>query len=190
VGARLDTREYAPSIRLALESSDLSLAIQLHRELFPPRPAAMMHETDESDLRAYLETPLPIFSFCAGQQLHELRMRMAMAVLLRIRSDCALNPDPSFPWPYAMSPKAAAQNFFNATAVHRNVSTWLKSGFVLTAKILNSNDGPCAVCKAAAREYAVRQLPQLPLHDCENINTVGCRCSIAAMNIAGLSKVW
>ena len=186
----MDTKRDAESIRRALESSDLHLAIQLHRELFPSQPAGMMHETDEGDLREYLEAPLPIFYFCTTEELRELRLRMATAVLVRMRIDYALSPDPSFPWPYAMSPKAAAQNFFMSTAIHRNISAWLKSGLVLTAKILNSSDDPCAVCKAAAREYAVRQLPQLPLHNCENINSVGCRCSIVAANIAGLSKVW
>jgi hypothetical protein len=150
----------------------------------------MMHETDEGDLREYFETPLPIFYFCTKEELRELRLRMATAVLVRIRIDYALSPDPSFPWPYAMSPKAAAQNFFKSTAIHRNISAWLRSGLVKTVKILNSNDGPCSVCKAAAHEYAVGQLPQLPLHNCENINTVGCRCSVVATNIAGLSEGW
>lgn len=177
-------------IRRALESGDLRLAIRMHRELFPPRPAAFMHDTDEGDLREYLETPLPVFSFLSAAELRELRLRMALAVLTQTKIDYALDPGPGFPWPYAMSPKAAAQNFFKSTAIYRNVSGWLKSGLVQTVKILNSADGPCSECKAAAIEYAIRELPRLPLHNCQNLNTVGCRCSVVASKITGLSQKW
>lgn len=99
-------------------------------------------------------------------------------------------PDAAFPWSYPMSPRAVAQNFFKATANYRNVSGWIKSGFVGGAKILNSTDGPCQACSDAAREYALNELPSLPLHNCENINTVGCRCSVVATRIGGLSRKW
>ena len=180
----------ARAIRSALESGDLPLAIRLHRELFPLERLGMIHETDEGDLHDYLETPLPIFYFCTKEELRELRLRMATAVLLGMRIEDALDPDPGFPWPYAMSPRAAGQNFIKSTAIYRNVSGWLKSGLVQTVKIMNSGDGPCAACKAAAHEYAIHDLPQLPIHNCENINSVGCRCSVGAVKILGLSQKW
>jgi hypothetical protein len=156
--------------------------------LFPLDTKPFIHETDERDLREYLETPLPVFSFCTSAELREVRIRMALAVSLGIYVDHALHPDPSFPWPYPMSPKATEQNFFQSTAIHRNVSQWLKSGQVQAAKILNSADGPCAPCKEAAREYDIHDLPQRPIHNCENLNLVGCRCGAVATKINGLSQ--
>lgn len=181
------TPEDVLAIRRAIQSGDLRRAIQLHRAIFPPSQMAYMHNTDEGDLQECLQTPLPIFSFCADRDLHELRLRMATAICLCIRSEHALAPDAAFPWTYPMSPKAAAQNFFQSIAIHRNVSQWLKGGNVETARISNSADGPCSVCRAVAQEYTVRELPQLPLHNCENINTVGCRCVVIAKKIKGLS---
>jgi hypothetical protein len=181
---------HALDIRHAIESGDLTRAIQIQRLLFPPDPRPLMHETDEGDLREYLETPLPVFCFCSDSDLRELRVRMAVAICLRTRVERALEPDPSFPWPYRMSPKAAAQNFAKTVAIHRNVSGWLKSGLVQAAKILSSADGPCSACETAAREYAIHDLPQLPLHNCGNLNTVGCRCSVVATKILGLSQKW
>lgn len=189
----LDSRyTSAPALllRRALEDGDLALAIRITRSIFPRGHLAYMHETDEGDLRDYLETPLPVFSFCSEAELRELRLRMAIAICLCIRIERALEPDDAFPWLYPMSPKAAAQNFVKAIAIHRNVRVWLKNGLVHAAKILNSADGPCTACKAAAREYAIHELPQLPLHNCENLNTVGCRCSLAATKIVGLSQKW
>ncbi|MGD0158495.1 MAG: hypothetical protein ABSB50_20585 [Terracidiphilus sp.] len=176
-------------IRDAIEAGDLSKAIRLHRVLFPPHPVPLIRETDESDLRECLETPLPIFSFLSEKELHELRVRMAIAICLRTRPERALSPDAAFPWPYPMSPEAATQNFFNATGTYRNVSVWLKMGFVQTVKISNSNDGPCPVCEAAAdREYEIRDLPQLPLHNCVNLNDVGCRCVLVAAKLTETRK--
>jgi hypothetical protein len=149
-----------------------------------------MHETDEGDLRECLETPLSIFSFCSDEELRELRLCMATAICLRIRPGHALLTDPVLKWSYPMSHKATAQNFFKAIAIHRNVSAWLKHGLVPKAKILNSADGPCRECASAAREYAIQDLPQLPLHSCENLNTVGCRCSVVASEVKGLSQSW
>jgi hypothetical protein len=182
------TSEDALAIRRTLESGDLHRAIQVHRMLFPPHPMPYMHELDESDLRDYLETPLPIFSFCSNEELRELRLRMAMAVCLGIEK--AIVPDAQFPWSHPMSAKAVAQNFFKATAIHRNVSTWMKSGLVERVKILNSFDGPCQACLEAAHEYTLSDLPQIPLHNCENINTIGCRCGVVATKITGLSRTW
>jgi hypothetical protein len=182
------TPEDALAIRRAIQSGDLHHAIRLHRAIFPPFQMAYMHDTDESDLQEYLQTPLPVFSFCADEELRELRLRMAIAICLRTRPESALAPDAAFPWPYPMSLKAAAQNFFQSIAIHRNASAWLKNGHVVTARILNSADGPCSVCSAAAKEYTLRELPQLPLHNCENINTVGCRCSVVATKITGALK--
>ena len=176
------------SIRDAIESGDLSEAIRLHRVLFPPDPVPLIHETDESDLRECLETPLPIFFFCSADELRELRIRMASAVCLRTPLDKALSPDAAFPWSYSMSPKAVAQNFFNATATYRNVSAWLKSRIVQAVKIANSNDGPCSICEAAAKEYVIGNVPSLPLHDCENLNSVGCRCGLVTTKLVEPSK--
>jgi hypothetical protein len=171
------TEEDAKAIRQAIQTGDLSRAIQLHRAVFPPAGSRVIHDTDESDLRDCLLTPLLVFSFCSDEELRELRLRMAVAICLCIRADRALIPDASFPWPYPMSPIAAAQNFFKAVATHRNVSYWLEKGLVQTAKILNSNDGPCSICVEAAREYEILKLPSIPVHNCRNLNTIGCRCS-------------
>jgi hypothetical protein len=170
------TEEDAQAIRLAIQSGDLSRAIQLHRAIFPPAGSRVIHDTDESDLRDCLLTPLPVFDFCSEEELRELRLRMATAICLCVRADRALIPDVGLPWPHRMSPKAAAQNFFKAVATHRNVSDWLRKGLVQTAKILNSNDGPCSECLEAAHEYEILKLPSLPLHNCKNLNTIGCRC--------------
>jgi len=180
----------ATALRRAIEAGDLHGAIQIQRSLFPPSPRSYMHEIDEGDLRDYLETPLPVFSFCSDAELRELRVRMSVAICLRIRIEHALEPDDSFHWQHPMSPRAAAQNFVKAAATHRNVAQWLKSGLVRRARILNSNDGPCLACRSAAREYAIHDLPQLPIHNCEHLNTVGCRCSVVAAEILGLSQKW
>ncbi|MGA3262441.1 MAG: hypothetical protein ABSC47_00165 [Terracidiphilus sp.] len=170
------TTEDAQAIRRAIQAGDLHRAIQLHRAIFPPADSKVIHETDEGDLQDFLYTPLPVFSFCSDEELRELRLRMATAICLCIRADRAIIPDAVLPWPHRMSPKAAAQNFFNAIATHRNVSYWLRKGLVQTAKILNSIDGPCSACLEAAQEYDILQLPSLPLHNCKNLNTIGCRC--------------
>jgi hypothetical protein len=170
------TAEDPQAIRRAIQANDLKGAIRLHSAIFPPTGSRVIHETDEGDLRDCLYTPLPVFSFCSDEELRELRLRMATAICLCIRVDRAIIPDAALPWPHRMSPKAAAQNFFKAVATHRNVSDWLRKGIVQTAKILNSNDGPCSVCLEAAHEYEILELPSLPLHNCKNLNTIGCRC--------------
>jgi len=184
------TKDDALSIRHAIQTGDLALAIQLHRVISPTVQMAHMHETDERDLREFLETPLPIFSFCSDEELRELRLCMATSICLHIRPENALLTETSLTWRHPMSHKAAAQNFFKTVAIHRTVSAWLKHGLVRTAKILNSADSPYRECEAAAREYAIQELPQLPLHGCENLNTVGCRCSVVASKINGLSQSW
>jgi hypothetical protein len=181
----------ALAIRHAVESGDLSSAIQLHRALFPPVNLPFMRNTDESDLRNYLEAPLPIFAFCSETELRELRLRMAVAVCLgNFPIEKAFVPDVSFPWPHLMSPGAVAQNFFKATTIHRSVTDWRNSGCVEAVKILNSSDDPCQSCIEAAVEYSLSDLPLLPLHTCENVDTIGCRCSIVATKITGLSRKW
>jgi hypothetical protein len=190
------TLEDVLAIRSAIESGDLPRAIQLRHAIWPPRAQGQhqrfvfIRDCDESDLYVCLHAPMPLFTFCSDEELRELRLRMATAACVSTRPERALIPDSSFPWPHPMSPKAAAQNFYKSTSIHRNVEAWLKSGIVPTVKIANSSDGPCPVCNAAAREYAIRELPQIPLHNCENINTVGCRCSLVATKIIGLSRKW
>ena len=171
------TAEDAQAIRHAIQTGDLYRAIQLHRAIFPLSGSKVIRETDESDLRDCLFTPLPVFGFCSEEELRELRLRMATAICLRVRPERALIPDAAFPWHHPMSPLAATQNFFKAVATLKNVSYWLEKGLVQTVKILNSNDSPCPVCLEAAHEYEILELPRLPLHNCENLNTIGCRCS-------------
>lgn len=184
------TTEAAQSIRRAIETGELHRAIELHCRIFPPARVTHIHDTDENDLREFLHTPLPIFSFCTDEELRELRLRLATAICLGARPESALMPDAGFSWDHPMSLKAAAQNFFNAIGAHRNISGWLKSGLVETARILNSSDGPCSACLQAAHEYELHQLPNLPLHNCENLNTIGCRCVICPSRIKGLTQQW
>ena len=166
----------ACAIRSAIEGGDLRRAIQLHRAIFPSAELKMIRDTDEGDLQECLQTPLPVFSFCSDEELREVRLRMATAICLRISAERAFIPDSSLAWPHEMSPEAVAQNFFKAIATFRNVSSWCRSGVVKTVKIINSSDGPCDACLEAAHEYELAQLPGLPLHNCENLNTFGCRC--------------
>jgi hypothetical protein len=189
------SNEYTPqdamAVRRAIEDCDLSRAIEIHRQIFPPLKMAFMHDTDEGDLRECLETPLPLFSFCSEAELRELRIRIAWALCLCMNPlEKALTSGMGFEWPHSMSLKATAQNFFKAIATYRNISQWKRSGKVEAVKIISSADGPCQSCKAAAREYTLDELPELPLHACENLHTVGCRCGVVATKIMGLSRRW
>jgi hypothetical protein len=172
-------------IKRIIQSGNLADAIECHRQMYPPAGDGHLHETDTRDLRECLSTPLPLFSFCSDAELLELRLRMATALVVGGRLE--LIPDATFPWEHRMTPKAAAHNFFASITNHRNVSQWRRSNVVLTARIQNSLDGPCSSCKEAAREYALAGLPSVPIHTCENINTVGCRCVAVAMKIRGIN---
>jgi hypothetical protein len=185
------TAQDAAEIRRVIECGDLPRAVRLYQQLFPTFTSAVIRDLDEGDLEDCMLRPIPILSFCSDAELREVRIRMALAMCLQIRAERAIIPDETLRWPYAMSPRAVAQNFFNSIATHRNVGQWKKSGFVRTVKISNSSDGPCQVCKAAAgQEYDIRDLPQLPLHNCENLNDVGCRCVLVAAKLIEPSKRW
>lgn len=177
------TDQDSAEIRRTIDYGDLPSAVRLHSQLFPTFKSAIIRDLDESDLEDCMFRPIPILSFCSDPELREVRIRMALAMCLQIRAERAIIPDETLRWPYAMSPCAVAQNFIKSIATHRNVSQWKKMGIVLTAKILNSNDGPCRTCREAAREYALNDLPGLPLHNCENLNTIGCRCSATTVRL-------
>jgi hypothetical protein len=176
----------ASEIKRIIQAGNLAGAIEFHRQMYPPAGNGYIHETDTRDLRECLATPLPLFSFCSDAELLELRLRMATALVEGRRFE--LIPDATFPWKHRMTPKAAVHNFFASIANHRNVSEWRRGNVVLAVKIKNSMDGPCSSCREAAREYALADLPSVPIHTCENINTVGCRCIAVASKIRGINR--
>ena len=170
-------------IRRVLECGDLPRAVRLHRQLFSTFASAVIRGLDESDLEDCMFRPVPVLAFCSDAEFREIRIRMAAAMCLQVRAERAIIPDQTLVWPYPMSPRAVAQNFFNSIMTHRNVTEWKKKGIVLAARILNSSDGPCRTCREAAREYALNDLPGIPLHTCENLNTIGCRCSAVSSRL-------
>jgi hypothetical protein len=172
------------SVRELIESGRLDEAINVHRRIHPSTGNKFIHETSADDLRECLVTPLPVFSFCSVYELHEMRIRMAMA-LVEGRS-FVLEPDFQFPWRHPMTPEAAVHNFFATLAADRNVSGWRESGVVLRARVINSMDGACSVCRKVVAEYALSDLPSIPVHDCENLNTLGCRCIAVASKFRGI----
>jgi hypothetical protein len=173
----------ASEVRRIIQAGNLAGAIEIHRQLYPPMGKGHLHETDTSDLRECLTAPLPIFSFCSDGELLELRLRMATEL---IGGRFTLTPDVNFPWRHPMTPKATVHNFFASIASFRNVSAWRRNKNVLMARIQNSSCGPCSSCVEAAREYELADLPSIPIHSCENINTVGCRCVAIASKIHGV----
>jgi hypothetical protein len=72
----------ASEIKRILQAGNLAGAIELHRQISPPAGNGLFHETDTSDLREYLSTPLPLFSSCSDAELIELRLRMATALVV------------------------------------------------------------------------------------------------------------
>jgi hypothetical protein len=173
-----------PDARRMLESGDFSAAIRLHRRSFPPENISLMHETDEGDLAECFSTPLPVFSFCSPDELWELRIRMAVELVEGRRFKFI--PDDQFPWPHEMTPKAVVHNFFASVAYHRNLQSWRRIGVVETARLLNSNDGPCPTCGSMAIEYSIENVPSIPILTCHNLNTVGCRCVLTPRKIKGI----
>lgn len=173
-------------VRNLIESGDLAGAIRVHRFFYPPAGDSYIHETDEGDLLECLTTPLPVFSFCSEEELNELRIRMALALVEG--RNFKLAPDASLPWRHRMRPEAAVHNFFASVACYRNVVQWKRSGVVLRAKILNSGDGGCPACQAIAeQDYELSDLPSIPFHGCENLEAVGCRCIVVASQIRGIN---
>jgi hypothetical protein len=51
----------ASEVRRIIQAGNLAGAIEIHRQLYPPMGKGHLHETDTSDLRECLTTPLPIF---------------------------------------------------------------------------------------------------------------------------------
>lgn len=181
--ARL-TPERADEIRSIVKAGDLFRAIRIHRSMFPTSNSPIMHETDVGDLTECLYTPLPIFSFCSDAELRELRLRMAVAL---VSGGFELVPDDILPWHHPMAPKATVHNFFASLASHRNVSDWRRGGVVLRARIVGSCDGPCSACAAAAQgDYALSDLPSIPIRECKNLNTIGCRCIAVGTKFKGI----
>lgn len=172
-----------PDARRMIENGDFSAAIRLHRRFFPPENIPFMHDTEESDFAECFSTPLPVFSFCTPEELRELRIRYALGFFRGFDSVI----DDGFPWPYAMTHKAVLQNFYMSIAGYRNLSSWRKTGVVEAVHLLNSNDGPCPVCRAAAAEYAIANAPAIPILSCQNLNAVGCRCILTAAKIKGIN---
>jgi hypothetical protein len=174
----------ASEIKRIIQAGNLPGAIELHRQMYCLASNEYFHETDTSDLRACLTTPLPLFSFCSAAELLELRLRMATALVFGGR--VSLVPDESFPWKHKMTTKAAIHNFFASIANYRTIADWRRSNVVLRAKIRNCMDGPCSSCREAAKEYELADLPSIPIHTCENINTIGCRCVAVASQMRGI----
>lgn len=170
--------------RRLIRAGELRQAIRLHRSAFRQFGDPLFPDLRESDLQECVSTPLPIFSFCAPDELAELRERMAAGLVMRIG---LFGGKSDFHWTHQMSAKAVEQNFWISIMGHRNWLQWMQSGAVLRAKILNSGDGGCAACRlAACRDYAIAEAPLPPLAGCENLNTVGCRCILMASRIKGI----
>jgi hypothetical protein len=174
----------AVTVRELIESGRLDDAIHIYRCIHLPTGNRFIHETSAEDLRECLATPLPVFSFCSADELRELRVRMAMALIEGRR--LVLEPDARLPWQHRMTPKAAVHNFFASLSAQRNVSSWRNSGVVLRVRIINSGDGGCSVCQKAVGDYALADLPSIPIHNCENLNVFGCRCIAVGSKFKGI----